>query len=554
MLTVGRRIKPQTAGATPGDETILVISDLHMSSGMDPRRGTWSPTEDFFCDLEFAEFLSHFGKGGKTRLIINGDMADFLQVLTTPTDEERRSYGIPGHDISPRYGLRCSEAAAAFQMDKILDGHPVAFQALADFLGKGNRVSIIKGNHDVQFFWDRTQETLRRRLARLAGPGKSAAVRANLEFLPWCFHIPGYLYVEHGNQYEPATSFSNFLLPLLPFDLPGVGRHIELDLSSFLVRYFSNRMEVLDIRADNFRPLEQYLQRFFRDHPLVFLSTARDALRYITKTAAKALRMSRGKRSVEYRAIVRGNADLVGTEAERFAGRSRGAAETLHRALDDVYARKASPILSTGLNRYLGSLLRKPARALLWIAPAYLVLFVMDAVDAVTAAIESNGGEWVREVWHIVQFLRIPHLALVAALLGGTLAVRQALLRRNSREALRDDPVHLLRRAAAYIANRLNVPYVVFGHSHVEDRQALPGARTYFNTGTWIGVFSEQENLYRNVRQLTFVRFQNGRGELLQWDASRARPRPIVVVDAAPYRVPERSRWIRTLWNLLHRK
>ncbi len=547
-------MKTPTAGRQQREEVILVVSDLHLSSGMDPHRGTWSPTEDFFCDQEFAEFLAHYAKSGKTRLVINGDMADFLQVLTLPTEEEIRSYGIPRRDISPRYGLRCSEAAAAFQIDKIVDGHPRAFRALADFLAKGNRVTIIKGNHDVQFFWEEARATFRRRLERLAGPADSGAIRANLEFLPWFFHVPGYLYVEHGNQYEPATSFSNFLLPVLPFDAPGAGRHIELDLSSFLVRYFTNRMEVLDVRADNFRPLDQYLQRFFRDHPLVFLTTTRDALRYLTRTTAKAARMARGKRSAEYRAIVTRNAELLRAEAERFAGRTPGAAESLRRALEDISSRKASPVLSTGVNRYLARLLRRPARALLWILPLYLILLVGELLSAATAWITEYTGPGWQEVWRVTLVLRLPHLALVAALLLASLAIRQALRRKENREALREDPVLLLRRAAAYVSERLHVRYVVFGHSHAEDRQTLAGGGTYFNSGTWTGVLSEQENLYRNVRQLSFVKFQKGRGELLQWDASRSAPRPVVIVDAVPFQFPDRSRWIDTVWKLLRRR
>jgi UDP-2,3-diacylglucosamine pyrophosphatase LpxH len=536
------------------DDVILIVSDLHMGSGLDARRGTWSPTEDFFWDEEFADFLRHYGGKGKARLIINGDMVDFLQVLTLPTEDEQRAYAIPKRDISPRYGLRCSEAAAAFQMDKIVDGHPVAFQALADFLGRGNRVTIIKGNHDVQFFWEKTQETLRQRLELLGGSKKAGAIRANLEFLPWFFYIPGSLYVEHGNQYEPATSFTNFLSPVLPYDLPGVGRHIELDLSSFLVRYFSNRMEVLDVRADNFRPLSQYLQRFFRDHPLVFLSTARDALRYLTRTLAKARRMSRGKKSEAYRDVVERNGQLLRREAERFAGGRHGATEELHGVLKELAARRASPVLSTGVNRYLRMLLNRPARALLWIAPLYLILFIPEAVGGVTNLLGAAFSGWEREAWSVLLFLRIPHATLGVALVVCALAIRQALERHNRRDALQEDPVFLLRRAAFFIAGRLRVPCIVFGHSHVEDVQRLSENRWYFNSGTWTGVYSEQENLYRDVRQFTFVRFRNGHGDLLQWDASRSEPRPVVVVDAAPFRLPERSRWIHTVWNLLRRK
>jgi len=438
-------------------------------------------------------------------------------------------------------------------MDRVLDGHPVAFQAMAEFLARGNRVTIIKGNHDVQFFWTDAQDALRNRLVRLAPRGKAAAVRRNLEFLPWFFHIPGFVYIEHGNQYEPATSFGNFLAPILPFDTPDAGRHIELDLGSFLVRYFSNRMEVLDIRADNYRPLAQYLQMFFREHPLVFLSTARDALRYLSKTVAKAHRTARGRKSRAYRDIVERNAKLLRGEAVRAADRSPAAVEELHRALQDITARKATPILSTGVNRYLRSLLRKPVRALLWIAPLYLMVFVADAVEVLTAWLTSGSSVWVQDVWRLLVFVRVPHLLLAGVVVAVALAVRQSFQRLNQRDDRREDPVALLRRAAAYAAGRLKVRYVVFGHSHAEDCQVYQGGGAYFNSGTWIGVLSEPESLYRAVHQFSFVKFQDGYGELLHWDPHRGEARPVIVVDATPFEVPERARWIRTLWNLLRR-
>ena len=41
-------------------ERILVLSDCHLTSGLDPDTGVWSPTEDFFWDKEFVEFLEHY--------------------------------------------------------------------------------------------------------------------------------------------------------------------------------------------------------------------------------------------------------------------------------------------------------------------------------------------------------------------------------------------------------------------------------------------------------------------------------------------------------------
>ena len=73
-------------GSTSVEQRILVISDLHMTGGRSSDTGTWSPTEDFFQDEEFALFLAHYCREGRTTtLVINGDLFDFLQVIEFPT-------------------------------------------------------------------------------------------------------------------------------------------------------------------------------------------------------------------------------------------------------------------------------------------------------------------------------------------------------------------------------------------------------------------------------------------------------------------------------------
>jgi UDP-2,3-diacylglucosamine pyrophosphatase LpxH len=533
---------------------ILVISDLHMTGGLDPRRGTWSPTEDFFWDDDFAAFLVRYGKGGGSTLVINGDVFDFLQVLNVPTVDELHRYGIPEADRSKRYGLRCSEPAAVFQVDTIFNGHRVAFQALANFLMEGNEVKIIKGNHDVQLFWVSVQERICDRLEELCQSGRRGAIRKNLEFLPWFYYVPGLLYVEHGNQYEEATSFANFLNPVLPFDYPGTGRHIELDLGSFIIRYFSNRMEVLDPLADNYRPLSQFLRSFILNHPLISISTLRDALRYVNKAVTKAYRMKSNRKSGAYRAIVEKNTLLIAKEAERFSGRDEQRGIWLYERLKEFNARTAPPVLSRGPNSFLWNFLRDPIRALVWILPIYLVTYVPAWSNWLEGILTPESRGWGRIMVDVIFMLRVPQLLLAAILVMGALEIRTLQQRARTRKSLLEDPVLRLRGTAAFIADRLGVPFVVFGHTHVEDIQRFSTGSTYFNTGTWISVFSERENLYRNVSQFTFAYFEEGKGELLQWDTARRSARPVIVMDATPYTQKERVRWLPTLWKLIRRR
>jgi UDP-2,3-diacylglucosamine pyrophosphatase LpxH len=504
--------------------TILIISDLHMTSGKDPGRGIWSPTEDFFWDEEFKDFLDHYSGRRQCTLIINGDLFDFLQVLARPSPEEAELYGIPRADVSSVYGLKSSEPATVFQIDKIIDGHPAAFRALSRFLARGHRVVLLRGNHDVQLFWEEAQERLRQRLEEFSPRSAAARIRKNLEIVPWVYLLPGLLYVEHGNQYEAATSFQNFLHPILPFNSPGTGRHIELDLGSIIIRYFANRMEIVNLLSDNIRPLSAYVQTFFRNHPLLFASTARTAISYVVNALSKARRLEKGGTAKEYRRIGRTNDALIAQEAQRIA-RTSDEADRLEEKLKKRDAQKSPPALGRGPLRLFWDYARTPAQVLVTLLPLAGVPFV----------------PW----WW------------AAACITASLLLGRWFARRRTARRAAENVVGRLRREAENIAQEFNVRFVVFGHSHVEDRREVAQGRWYFNTGTWITVFSERENLYRNPRQFTFLKIEGGEGELLSWDPASHQPREAVVVDPeaahAPVREDMRSlvrkalrlRWLR---------
>ena len=71
---------------------LLIVSDLHLCEGLDPKSGKFSRLEDFLFDDAFARFLRYHQEvreqprfGGRPWLLIfNGDLFDFLQVVTLP--------------------------------------------------------------------------------------------------------------------------------------------------------------------------------------------------------------------------------------------------------------------------------------------------------------------------------------------------------------------------------------------------------------------------------------------------------------------------------------
>ncbi|HYU16691.1 MAG TPA: hypothetical protein VEL05_11485, partial [Candidatus Acidoferrum sp.] len=90
------------------------------------------------------------------------------------------------------------------------------------------------------------------------------------------------------------------------------------------------------------------------------------------------------------------------------------------------------------------------------------------------------------------------------------------------------------RRAATKIAGLARVPIVAFGHTHEEVIARLDaegGPAWYFNTGTWIAVFTADTLLPRERVQYTFLRVRGHEGELLHWSPGRREATSVVLLE-----------------------
>jgi UDP-2,3-diacylglucosamine pyrophosphatase LpxH len=513
----------------------LVVSDLHLTSGKASHSGVWAPTEDFFWDEEFRDFLVHYSAGGDSTLIINGDLFDFLKVLVFPTPSELAAYGIPEADVNRAYGLRCSESAAVFQIDKIVDGHPLFFRTIVDFVLAGNRVIILKGNHDIQLFWGAVQDRLYERLEEIAPAEEKETIRGTIEFLPWCYYVPGLLYVEHGNQYEDTTSFRNFLNPELPVSTPGTSKQIELDLSGFLVRYVLNRLKPVNPLSDSIRPQSKYFQMFLQSHPFTFLTTIGTTLKYVLKAFAKARELGRGSLVEALQRICAENLGLIGTEAKRFSEGNDNVAESLEKRLRLLESRKASPVLTLGAWNFLWSQIKTPLKGLLLLLPLYVLTFVVDLNAAVMSVIKDWSPSFGKSLLEVLCALKIPQIAAVVLLGIGMIWIYRRS-RKSKTGAITDnlDVTRKIRGDAQFIAHELGVKFVTFGHTHYADTFRCSEDSWYFNTGTWMTIFSPEEQIYRDAHQFTYLAVENGEAQLLRWNPDRMTPQPVRVVDTEP--------------------
>jgi UDP-2,3-diacylglucosamine pyrophosphatase LpxH len=219
----------------------------------------WEVPDETAVDEEFQRFLSFLQeesdrRGRRWRLIIAGDMMDFLQITTVPKPGE---VDFEISERERRFGLGTEEAKTVWKLKRVMNGHWRFFESLANCLNKDHRVVILPGNHDVEFVYEQVQATFRCEISKyLTDPPVVKNLGENVEFFPWFYYEPGLLFVEHGHQYDDLNSFDFFLCPFRTIHGKTM---IDLPSGSFFVRYLFNRVEKIDPFADNIKPPTKYI-------------------------------------------------------------------------------------------------------------------------------------------------------------------------------------------------------------------------------------------------------------------------------------------------------
>lgn len=526
------------------------MSDLHLSEGRLSKSKKFSPNEDFFFDEEFARFLDYHKHGvpgrpadRKWHLLINGDFLDFLQVTSYKDAPE----GLSRDPRHPEYGLGCGAPETVYKLGKIMDGHWLFFEALAEFVADGNLLTIGKGNHDVEFHYEEVRKAFRRllrnrfaqKLDRVGDPHKDEKLARlpddSIRFIDWFYYEKGLLWVEHGNQYDGLNNFKYWLCPLLP-NTPGTdpSRKDEIDLpwGSLFVRYLFNQIETVEPFADNIKPQTRYVRWLLSHHPMTALHFLLGSGRYMFAKMARAWRTVPASAFAERKAAHHRRLRELAAEA--------GIAEAELEYLD---------------SRRSASVLREPAgkwKIVAWftrnwilslVLAGLLLLLAVGVVILVGAHLLSPlvpwsirgflGMEWsatgsesaARVVLSIVRW---PIFVLTV---GAILVLLRLLLKGETKPGLTD-----LARHAQMIRERLQVRYVTMGHTHEVDLQSTgEKGGEYFNTGTWTKVFDEEEQLLREESELVFLqalRRPDGlKVRLLKWNDGADEPRLVKLFD-----------------------
>jgi len=226
------------------DKLKIVVSDFHLGAG--PPDISQNPLEDFVADEAFARFLETLRTESdrdhkEVELIINGDFFEFLQVPAVDEFDPRRTYPSEAyHDSSQESSIK--------RLDLITAGHSIVFDALSDFIqveAPRRRMTLIKGNHDVNLYWPGVKQRLRE---VLGATGRRASM---LLFAENYVSREG-IYVDHGHQYaEQLNRWDNFDDPR---DQETPDQLVYPPGSQFLV-HFLNAIERERVWADSLKPL-----------------------------------------------------------------------------------------------------------------------------------------------------------------------------------------------------------------------------------------------------------------------------------------------------------
>ncbi len=419
-----------------------MISDLHLGEGLtDPSR-PHARLESELC--AFVDHHRQHRRGGRPwRLVINGDMVDFIAVGLMPSDVE----WIAGLDPDDHlYGLGGSAHAASMKMRRVVEHHRDVFLALARFVGEGHDLELVMGNHDAEFHWPEVQALLRAAIAGLwtehsthtPSPGvfrTAAQVADAVRFHPWFFYEDGVAWIEHGHQVDPYCSFDEVLAPTTD------GSEIDPNIGALLLRY------VVSQCADDMS--DAWGHGFF-GYLRIWFANGLDRAAWIGLGYVDLIRR-----------VIR---HWSGLHPERLAARSARA----RARLGPLAARMRLPLavlldLKRGHAPPMVGDLGRAARAVML---DRLVVLLAAPLLLLLPVLLLDWG-WLPWAWLLIG---LP----VGLGLGLALQAREPV-----------DPRHAMRVMARRIRASVRVPIVVMGHSHSAWAER-DGRGWYFNTGTWV--------------------------------------------------------------------
>lgn len=424
----------------------FVVSDLHLCD-IEEHSDGWKAYKSarFLVDRELDDAVAAFvGRGSpddERTVVLNGDIIDFDLVTAAPDDPPW-----PVSGAERRRGMDATEDKSVWKLERVLDDHPVFVGMLVQVLAADHRLVYVMGNHDREFHFEAVQAALRTAIERRAAADGCIVDTDRLVFEPWFFHVPGEIYVEHGQQYDYYTSFRYILAPTIPGKSHPT---LALPMGNLSNRELMSEMGFFNPHASDYiLNVYRYIVHWLRHYAF---SRRGIAIRFLVGSMIVLAQLLRNKGALQR------NPPDHGAALDAMARRTGLPAKTV-RALDGL---KRQPIT----NRW------------------YRVIreFWIDRI--IVAALMTGGSI-------ILAYSPVPLWAKITVPLSSfpLLFLIYEWFAHGETIFSAEDEAGEYARA---IGGLVDTQVVTFGHSHRPlQYPVLPGV-TYVNTGTWAPVYTQ---------------------------------------------------------------
>jgi len=458
-------------------ESLLIFSDVHLGSDLNDRH-VHHVRRSARIDRDLVRFLEHYRDApegaDRWRVVIAGDFIDFIGMSVDPLATDALATALT--DEEREHGLGNASDHARAKLRRVAKRHPDVFEALGLMVARGHALTVVHGNHDVEFHWDDVQNDFRALLLAAAercdhhGEIDARAFCARIEFNPWFLYWNNVAYIEHGHQYDPFCATDFVMAPLSPLDPRRVARGFCDVLLRYVVRPTSGLRElghenlgmidyVLLGARMGLRGMARLAMRFFE--AVVVLFRLR---REHWTDAARALRAEHERRMALLAEVTR-----IGIERVR------------------ALAALQTPPITRSIRGILASVLLDRLALALFCSLLLVVTGVLG--------------------------LRAGHFALATA----SIALGWVLGNRYLAKQRQLDPAEQMADRASQLARLLPAAFVVMGHTHAPlEKPVADGAATYINVGAWAEEEPEEGSAPRTH---LVIKVQNGQpvAELRTW-------------------------------------
>jgi hypothetical protein len=251
---------------------LLIVSDMHPSTGKDKVTRKINPAEDFKPSLQEVDFRKMMkgqwneaaGDKKVRTLVLNGDNFEFMQTTRAATGKTFSGKG-------DRYGALNTPENIIAKLNAIYDGHPKLFKTYAEHLYRGHRIALVPGNHDRQLQHPTVFKALVKNLVRdvarlvekdtsfqptaskrgrrkLAYKQAKTIVKQRFELHPW-FFVVGDVMARHGHETDKYNSFSTAMGSY--YHPRGKNQPMEAALGDYIVKGVFNKVERRKPWTDN---------------------------------------------------------------------------------------------------------------------------------------------------------------------------------------------------------------------------------------------------------------------------------------------------------------